>query len=56
MCANRVEEAVECFSGNCNCCQSIIMTYGPQFRLEMDVGIRMGTGFEDGKGQDRSET
>jgi C_GCAxxG_C_C family probable redox protein len=44
----KVEEAIECFSGNCNCCQSIILTYGPQFGLEKDVGIRMGTGFAGG--------
>lgn len=44
----KVEEAIECFSGNCNCCQSIIMTYGPQLGLEKDVGIRLGTGFAGG--------
>jgi C_GCAxxG_C_C family probable redox protein len=44
----KVEEAKECFSGNCNCCQSIIMTYGPQFGLEKELGIRLGTGFAGG--------
>jgi C_GCAxxG_C_C family probable redox protein len=43
-----VEEAIECFSGNCNCCQSIILTYGPKFGLEKEVGIRLGTGFAGG--------
>ena len=44
----KVEEAKEYFSGNCNCCQSIILTYGPQFGLEKEVGIRLGTGFAGG--------
>jgi C_GCAxxG_C_C family probable redox protein len=44
----KVKEATECFSGNCNCCQSIIMTYGPQFGLEKELSIRMGTGFAGG--------
>lgn len=43
-----VEEAIECFSGNCNCCQSIILTYGPKFGLEKETGIRLGTGFAGG--------
>jgi C_GCAxxG_C_C family probable redox protein len=44
----KVEEAKECFSGNCNCCQSIILTDGPQYGLEKDVGICLGTGFAGG--------
>lgn len=44
----KVEEATECFSGNCNCCQSIILTYGPRFGLEKEIGIRLGTGFAGG--------
>jgi C_GCAxxG_C_C family probable redox protein len=45
---SKVEEAQECFSGNCNCCQSIILTYGPKYGLKKDVGLRLGTGFAGG--------
>ncbi|UCE73385.1 MAG: C_GCAxxG_C_C family protein [Methanomassiliicoccales archaeon] len=45
---DKVDEAVECFEGNCNCCQSIILTYGPQFGLTKEIGIRLGTGFAGG--------
>jgi C_GCAxxG_C_C family probable redox protein len=43
-----VEEAIEYFSGNCNCCQAIILSYGPRFGLEKEIGIRLGTGFAGG--------
>ncbi len=45
---SKVDEAVKCFEGNCNCCQSMILIYGPQFGLKDDVGIRLGTGFAGG--------
>ena len=45
---NKVEEAVACFTGGCNCCQSILLTYGEQFGLPKDTALRLGTGFGGG--------
>jgi C_GCAxxG_C_C family probable redox protein len=45
---SKANEAKECFKGKCNCCQSIILTYGPEYGLTKDVGIRLGTGFAGG--------
>jgi C_GCAxxG_C_C family probable redox protein len=45
---NRIQEAFVYFSGNCNCCQSIIMTYGPHYGFSKEIGIRLGTGFAGG--------
>ena len=45
---SKVDKAVECFEGNCNCCQSMILIYGPQYGLTEDVGLRLGTGFAGG--------
>ncbi len=44
----KVEETGACFKGNYNCCQAIIMTYGPEYGLSKDVGIKLGTGFAGG--------
>ena len=44
----KVEEADGYFKGEFNCCQAIIMTYGPEFGLSKDIGMRMGTGFAGG--------
>jgi C_GCAxxG_C_C family probable redox protein len=45
---SRINEAVKYFDGDWNCCQSIIMTYGPQFGLPSATSIRIGTGFAGG--------
>jgi C_GCAxxG_C_C family probable redox protein len=45
---SKVDEAIKCFEGNCNCCQSMILIYGPRYGLKDDVGIRLGTGFAGG--------
>lgn len=45
---SKVDEAASYFMRNCNCCQSIILTYGPQFGLPKEVGFRLGTGFVGG--------
>lgn len=48
---NKIEEATAYFEGGCNCCQAIIMSYGPQFGLTKDVGLKLGTGFAGGIGR-----
>lgn len=45
---SKINEAVKYFEGDWNCCQSIIMTYGPQFGLPMDKSTRIGTSFAGG--------
>lgn len=42
------DQAVTCFEGGYNCCQSILLTYGEQFGLPKDSAIRLGTGFGGG--------
>jgi C_GCAxxG_C_C family probable redox protein len=44
----KAEEADGYFKDKYNCCQAIIMTYGPEFGLPMDIGTRLGTGFAGG--------
>ena len=44
----KLNEACACFEGNCNCCQAIIMTYGPEYGLSKDIGMRLCTGFAGG--------
>lgn len=44
----KAEEANGYFKGNYNCCQAIIMTYGPEHGLSKDIGMRLGTGFAGG--------
>ena len=48
MSSTKLDEACACFKGNYNCCQAIIMTYGPEYGLSKEVGIRLGTGFAGG--------
>ena len=45
---SKVEEATKYFEGDLNCCQSIILTHGPDYGLSQDVGIRLATGFAGG--------
>lgn len=45
---DRIDEAVTYFKSDYNCCQSIIMAYGPQFGLSKETGIRLSTGFGGG--------
>ncbi len=45
---NKVENALACFEGGCNCCQSILLTYGSEFGLPNEVVLRLGTGFAGG--------
>ncbi|UCG68951.1 MAG: C_GCAxxG_C_C family protein [Thermoplasmata archaeon] len=45
---SKVEDATKYFEGDLNCCQSMIMTYGPDYGLSKDTGIRLGTGFAGG--------
>jgi C_GCAxxG_C_C family probable redox protein len=44
----KAEEATDYFKGSVNCCQAIVMTYGPDYGLAKDIGIKMGTGFGGG--------
>jgi C_GCAxxG_C_C family probable redox protein len=48
MTSEKIEEATACFERGCNCCQSIILTFGPQHGLPKDAGLRLGTGFAGG--------
>ncbi|UCE38349.1 MAG: C_GCAxxG_C_C family protein [Thermoplasmata archaeon] len=45
---SKINEAVKYFEGDWNCCQSIIMTYGPQYGLPKDTSAHMGTSFAGG--------
>ncbi|UCF07679.1 MAG: C_GCAxxG_C_C family protein [Thermoplasmata archaeon] len=44
----KTEEAAGYFKDDYNCCQAIVMTYGPDFGLSKDIGMRLGTGFGGG--------
>ena len=48
MSSTKLDEVCAFFKGNYNCCQAIIMTYGPEYGLSKDVGMRLGTGFAGG--------
>lgn len=45
---SRINEAKTYFEGDWNCCQSVIMAYGPQFGLPKDTSARIGTSFAGG--------
>ncbi|KPK22412.1 MAG: hypothetical protein AMK69_19875 [Nitrospira bacterium SG8_3] len=44
----KTAEADGYFKGEFNCCQAIVMTYGPQYGLPKDIGMKAGTGFAGG--------
>ena len=45
---SRIEKAVSCFKGNCNCAQSILSPFSTQFGLERDKALKIATGFGGG--------
>jgi C_GCAxxG_C_C family probable redox protein len=45
---SRINEAEKYFEGDWNCCQSIIMTYGPLYGLPINTSSRIGTSFAGG--------
>ncbi len=48
---NKVERAVSCFEEGFSCSQAVLSTYGPDFGLEREMGLRLGTGFGAGMGR-----
>lgn len=44
----KIDEAGRYFKDNYNCCQAIIITYGPEYGLSKDTGMKLGTGFAGG--------
>ncbi len=45
---SKIDEALACFEGGCNCCQAILSIYGPDFGLSRDLALHQGTGFGGG--------
>ena len=45
-----IELITKYFMAGYNCCQSILMTYGPQYGLEKETAARLGAGMGGGLG------
>lgn len=48
MSTDQIEKAVAYFDKGYNCCQSILLAYGPDLRLSTDLAVHLGTGFGGG--------
>jgi len=44
----RINKAVEHFNQGYNCCQSILMTYGTEFGINLETAIKIGSAFGGG--------
>ncbi|TKJ23516.1 MAG: hypothetical protein CEE43_02335 [Promethearchaeota archaeon Loki_b32] len=45
---SKIEEAVSYFNGNCNCAQSVLISYSTQYGLNRDIALKISTGFGGG--------
>jgi C_GCAxxG_C_C family probable redox protein len=50
MMSKKVEQAVSLFQQGFNCAQSMVTTYGEQFGLSREQGLKLGSGFGGGMG------
>ena len=48
---SKIEQAVSLFMDVFSCGQAILSTYGPEFGLERNLGLKAGTGFGGGMGR-----
>ncbi|MDR2940413.1 MAG: C-GCAxxG-C-C family protein [Clostridiales bacterium] len=48
---SKVEEAVACFNGGCNCSQAVFTTYCEEFGLDKAMGLKIASGLGGGMGR-----
>ncbi len=47
----KAEQAEENFLAGCNCCQAVLLAFGPECGLDRDTALRLGSSFGGGFGR-----